>query len=146
MATNDKNNFSNNKFGRDPSLILDYKNFAISAQKFKNQMVLKYELAGKILELRAECRPELDPADPVAVDDPDHPTPAEQRALAEAAELRKYELQSVVKNRILYKQQKEQLAVEIIVHCSNLLKFAIEKDPTFKNIKTNPLELWMLIE
>ena len=43
MATDDKNNSFNNKFGRDPSLILDYKNFAINSQKFKNQMILKYK-------------------------------------------------------------------------------------------------------
>ena len=146
MATNDKNNSSNNKYGRDPNLILDYKNFAVNAQRFKNQMVLKYELAGKILELRTECRPELDPEDPVEVADIDNPTPAEQRALAEAAELRKYELQTVVKNRILYKQQKEQLAVEIIVYSSNLLRLALEKDASFKTIKTNPLQLWLLVE
>lgn len=144
-SNNDKN--ANLKSYKDASLIMDHKNFDTVLPKLTEVLILEYDQAGRILQLRRECPPTMSARAPaIQFADPDYPTIEEQLLADEQLELRKIHLGLVAKDIRRYEQQKPQMATRILMQCSALLKLEVEKHPTFSDVCEDPLKMVQLLQ
>jgi hypothetical protein len=131
---------------KDPTLILDYKNFESTFERLKEVLILEYDLAGRILSLGKECPPTLPMRTRINFVDPGNPTAEELFDQQEQEEVRRVQIQLVAKDTNRYESQKIQISTRLLMQCSQLLRLEVEKDSTFDRVSNDPLRLSRLIE